>query len=94
MLSNNIYLHFYVYIAPSPQPVTTKDTSKSNEKSDEPLPYCSLFDLTKRIPETILQEASLNLIDPSVNNDSNNNSDDYNDLIQQLRDVIVNGNFR
>ncbi|CAO3654081.1 unnamed protein product [Cunninghamella echinulata] len=82
--------------APSPQPVTAKDASKSTEKSDEPLPYCSLFDLTKRIPESILQDASLNLIDPSVNNDSNNNSnnnDDYNDLIQQLRDVIVNGNF-
>ncbi|CAO3648976.1 unnamed protein product [Cunninghamella blakesleeana] len=77
-------------------PTVNKDTSKSNEKSDEPLPYCSLFDLTKRIPESILQDASLNLIDPSVNNNdnnNNNNNNDYNDLIQQLRDVIVNGNF-
>ncbi|KAI8329340.1 Elongator complex protein 4 [Chlamydoabsidia padenii] len=74
-----------------PAPVITKDGS-SNTTSNDPPPYCSLFDLTKRIPESILEEASLSLIDPSLEMDDDN-KDQYDDLLQKIRKVIVDGNF-
>ncbi|KAI8099970.1 Elongator complex protein 4 [Halteromyces radiatus] len=81
---------------PTPRPVT-KDTvstpTTSADKSKDPPPYCSLFDLTKRIPETILEQASLSLIDPSSENNDDDTVDQYGDLIQKIRKVILDGNF-
>lgn len=81
-------------VVPAPAPVITKDgSSHSTDKSNDPPPYCSLFDLTKRVPESVLDDASLTLIDPSLETDDDH-KDQYDDLLQKIRTVIVDGNFR
>jgi elongator complex protein 4 len=69
------------------------NASNTTEKSNDPPPYCSLFDLTKRVPESILEDASLSLIDPSLETDDDS-MDQYDDLLQKIRKIIVDGNFR
>ncbi|KAI8059135.1 Elongator complex protein 4 [Gongronella butleri] len=85
---------------PSPAPSATPSTGDaSKDAKEQPAPYCSMFDLTKRIPETVLQEASVTMIDPSIDTggngdgDDDNDVDEYHDLLKRLRKVVLDGQF-
>ncbi|KAL0077780.1 Elongator complex protein 4 [Phycomyces blakesleeanus] len=92
-------------IAPaSPSSISLKDLGKSGSgltKQSQPaagttepppqqLPFCSMFDLTKRIPQQILEEASVSLIEPPPEDGS---MDDYHVLLESIRKIIIEGNF-
>ncbi|CAO3598891.1 unnamed protein product [Absidia cylindrospora] len=80
--------------APTPSQMISKgNPSNRTEKSNDPPPYCSLFDLTKRVPDSILEDASISLIDPSLGTDDDDSVDQYDDLLQKIRKIIVDGNF-
>lgn len=79
------------FSAPPPRPATQ---TSSGEKSNEPRPYCSLFDLTKHVPETILEEANISILNPLAGLEYQENGDDYETLIENIRKLIVDNNFR
>lgn len=66
-----------------------KQTDQEQTPVDEPKPYCSQFDLTKRVPTEVLDEASTEIIQWHDNAEAN----DYEDLLSGIRKVILNGNF-
>ncbi|KAI8643381.1 Elongator complex protein 4 [Parasitella parasitica] len=79
------------------QQQTGSDKSDELQKTaDEPKPYCSQFDLTKRIPPAVLEEANIavmpwDIVDDDVDDDEN--QDDYESLINKVRKVVLDGNF-
>ncbi|KAG0163994.1 Elongator subunit elp4 [Apophysomyces sp. BC1015] len=75
---------------PSSPPATA---TKTTTASADPPPYCSLFDLTKRIPQTTLDEANTSIIDRATEFDAEE-SDDYETLLDDIRQVIIDGGFR
>ncbi|KAG2230731.1 hypothetical protein INT48_004784 [Thamnidium elegans] len=76
--------------SPVPTPVA-KPTDQKQEQTpvDEPKPYCSQFDLTKRVPTNVLEEASTEIIQWDDHAEGN----DYEDLLSGIRKVILDGNF-
>ena len=80
-----------------PSPSNTSDKDKPNTSSstsNEPRPYCSLFDLTKRIPESVLDESKATVLEPKAAAIQDEMDDDYETLIQDIRRLIVENNFR
>ncbi|KAI9004845.1 Elongator complex protein 4 [Phycomyces nitens] len=78
--------------SPTVSPVMSiKDLGKtgSGPQPSVPLPFCSMFDLTKRIPESVLEDASISLIDPPLDE----STDDYQVLLESIRKIIIEGNF-
>ncbi|KAI9484374.1 Elongator complex protein 4 [Zychaea mexicana] len=77
--------------SPSPQPQTQSSTSggdgKSSASNGEPKPYCSLFDLTKKIPESVLEETKPTVLDNA------DGEDDYATLLENIRKLILENNF-
>ncbi|KAF7728843.1 Elongator subunit elp4 [Apophysomyces ossiformis] len=71
---------------------TTETTTTPKPASTDPPPYCSLFDLTKRIPQDILDEARTTIIDRSTEFEMDD-SDDYGTLLDDIRQVVVKGGF-
>lgn len=55
---------------------------------EEPKPFCSQFDLTKRVPAEVLQEANTKILGWS-----DNSQDDYGQLLSEIRKVVLDGNF-
>ncbi|ORX58073.1 PAXNEB-domain-containing protein [Hesseltinella vesiculosa] len=76
---------------PAPPPV--QKPKDAHTKSNEPAPFCSLFDLTKRIPDAVLEEADLTTIDPSLDPLNNSDTDEYLDLLHRLRKIVLEGQF-
>ncbi|KAI9336897.1 Elongator complex protein 4 [Pilaira anomala] len=77
--------------SPVPTPPIVKPSSsdsKQEKTAEEPKPYCSQFDLTKRVPANVLEEASTEII--QWENDEEN---DYESLLNGIRKVILDGNF-
>lgn len=80
------------YFVASPVPVINTDQKQKDQTPvDEPKPYCSQFDLTKRVPSTVLEEASTEII--QWDNELDDDHDDYETLLNQIRKVILDGNF-
>lgn len=85
---------------PSPSNTSDKNnnnntsSSSSTSTSNEPRPYCSLFDLTKRIPESVLDESKATVLEPTAAGIQDESDDDYWTLIQDIRKLIVENNFR
>ncbi|GAA5815801.1 hypothetical protein MFLAVUS_009316 [Mucor flavus] len=75
--------------SPVPAAPVVKQTDQEQTPVDEPKPYCSQFDLTKRVPTEVLDEASTEIIQWHDNAEAN----DYEDLLSGIRKVILNGNF-
>ncbi|CDS09138.1 hypothetical protein LRAMOSA10498 [Lichtheimia ramosa] len=84
---------------PSPSNTSDKNnnnntsSSSSTSTSNEPRPYCSLFDLTKRIPESVLDESKATVLEPTAAGIQDESDDDYWTLIQDIRKLIVENNF-
>ncbi|KAI8143360.1 Elongator complex protein 4 [Fennellomyces sp. T-0311] len=75
--------------SPPPQQASSS-SSNINEKSapgNEPRPYCSLFDLTKRIPESVLEEGKPTVLD------NMEGEDDYATLLDNIRKLVLENNF-
>lgn len=99
-----VYLYRAIDIAspqspPSPSNTSDKNnnntsSSSSTSTSNEPRPYCSLFDLTKRIPESVLDESKATVLKPTAAGIQDESDDDYWTLIQDIRKLIVENNFR
>ncbi|KAI8050134.1 Elongator complex protein 4 [Gilbertella persicaria] len=77
---------------PSPITSVTKD-QKQTDNAQEPKPYCSQFDLTKRIPANILEEAHTEIMQWTHELDEKDDHDDYSILLDKIRQVVLNGNF-
>lgn len=70
-------------------PVSVKPTIEQDNKNiEEPKPYCSQFDLTKRISKEALEEAKMDILQWDYQGD-----EDYKTLIDQVRKVVLEGNF-
>ncbi|KAI9261992.1 Elongator complex protein 4 [Sporodiniella umbellata] len=65
--------------------VVEKQDSKNVE---EPKPYCSQFDLTKRITKETLDQAKTDILQWDYQGD-----EDYKTLIDEIRKVVLEGNF-
>lgn len=86
MLTQSILL-----ASPVASPVIKSDQSQTAAATDAPKPYCSQFDLTKRIPASILEEAKTEII--QWNDDMVEDYDDYENLLNKIRKVVLDGNF-
>ncbi|KAG1446073.1 hypothetical protein G6F56_009694 [Rhizopus delemar] len=77
-------------VKPKPaSPVSVKPTIEQDNKNiEEPKPYCSQFDLTKRISKEALEEAKMDILQWDYQGD-----EDYKTLIDQVRKVVLEGNF-
>ncbi|KAG2216582.1 hypothetical protein INT45_004503 [Circinella minor] len=78
--------------APSSPPPQTSSSSSSKDSnssaaSNEPKPYCSLFDLTKRVPESVLEETTPTVLDNA------DGEDDYATLLENIRKLVLENNF-
>ena len=82
------YIHFVAPPSPSPQTSSSSVDSKSSTANNEPKPYCSLFDLTKRVPESILEESEPTVLDNA------DGEDDYATLLENIRKLVLENNFR
>ncbi|KAI8967383.1 Elongator complex protein 4 [Mycotypha africana] len=90
---------------PSPSPVHNSSSNNKKmssqedgdkKKAEEQLerPYCSQFDLTKRIPEDVLDEAKPSILRWDDNdNDDDKMDDDYQALIQSIKKVVLEKHF-
>jgi hypothetical protein len=87
----SVVFNFDVVASPAPAPVTKSDQPQA--AADEPKPYCSQFDLTKRIPASILEEAKTEIIQWSDTMDEGDDHDDYQNLLNKIRKVVLDGNF-
>lgn len=65
-----------------------EQSADSTTAVEEPKPFCSQFDLTKRVPAEILQEANTKIL--AWGDDS---QDDYGQLLSEIRKVVLDGNF-
>lgn len=72
--------------SPVVAPVVNKIEQQPTTAVEEPKPYCSQFDLTKRVPAEVLQEADTKILGLSDN-------DDYGQLLSEIRKVVIDGNF-
>ncbi|KAI8887867.1 PAXNEB-domain-containing protein [Backusella circina FSU 941] len=81
---------FETGVKAKPASPVTLSTSSTTTSTDEPKPYCSQFDLTKRIPSDVLEKANTSLIQWA---DNNKEEDDYKILLDELRKVVVEGGF-
>ncbi|KAK4514424.1 uncharacterized protein ATC70_002019 [Mucor velutinosus] len=82
--------------SPVPQQQKTANTAsdQSQKPSDEPRPYCSQFDLTKRVPSTVLDQANIDIMQwDMVADGEEEDQDDYESLISKIRKVVLDGNF-
>ncbi|KAG1092387.1 hypothetical protein G6F42_019214 [Rhizopus arrhizus] len=76
------------------QQLTANSKSDQPQKPvDEPKPYCSQFDLTKRVPSTVLEEANTEIMQWDMVADGEEDHDDYESLINKIRKVVLDGNF-
>jgi elongator complex protein 4 len=82
----------FLIASPVPAPVIKSDQHQT-AAVDEPKPYCSQFDLTKRIPASILEEAKTEIIQWSDDMDETDDHDDYESLLNKIRKVVLDGNF-
>ncbi|KAI8330560.1 Elongator complex protein 4 [Blakeslea trispora] len=78
--------------SPMPTPTIQKD-AKETDTAEEPKPYCSQFDLTKRIPADVLEKASIEAIRWTHELDEKDNHDDYQILLDKIRHMVVEGQF-
>ncbi|KAI8365911.1 Elongator complex protein 4 [Radiomyces spectabilis] len=77
----------------TPPPVPSdKNSATSVDKAEAAVPYCTLFDLTKRIPEELLKQANTTLLD-APNSFDDPDSDDYKTLLNDIRQLIIENNF-
>jgi hypothetical protein len=65
-----------------------KSDQKQEKQTEEPKAYCNQFDLTKRVPAEVLEKANTKIL--SWDNDE---QDDYETLLNQIRKVVLDGNF-
>lgn len=86
LLSVCVKPHFNIA---SPVPVHT-DQKQKDQAVDEPKPYCSQFDLTKRVPATVLEEAKTEILQWQEETEE---ADDYETLLNQIRKVVLEGQF-
>ncbi|KAI9319262.1 Elongator complex protein 4 [Dichotomocladium elegans] len=77
------------------EPTNKTADSKSQSTQNEPKPYCSHFDLTKRIPESVLQESRFSVLNPTVADITaeSEERDDYLKLLDDIRELVVANNF-
>ncbi|KAI7904975.1 Elongator complex protein 4 [Cokeromyces recurvatus] len=78
--------------SPTSSPVT-KSSDQAEKTGDEPKPYCSQFDLTKRIPSTVLDEANTHIMHWGNDIEETDNQDDYKCLLNEIQKVVLKGNF-
>lgn len=76
--------------SPVPSPVTTTLDQKQEKQTEEPKAYCNQFDLTKRVPSEVLEKANINMLNWDNNEEE---EDDYKTLLNQIRKVVLDGNF-
>lgn len=78
-------------------PIIKSDQKQQDTPADEPKPYCSQFDLTKRVPAEILEQAKTVIMQWNNNIESGEEGeqeeDDYKNLLNQIRRVVLDGNF-
>ncbi|KAL9542826.1 hypothetical protein MBANPS3_008413 [Mucor bainieri] len=85
--------------SPVPQQQQAANTASdpSQKAADEPKPYCSQFDLTKRVPAAVLEQANTEILQWNMEadgeNDDDEEEDDYESLINKVRKVVLDGNF-
>lgn len=61
---------------------------QDTKNSEEPKPYCSQFDLTRRITKEALEEAKTNILQWDYQG-----NEDYKTLMDEIRKVVLEGNF-
>lgn len=66
----------------------TRVIEQQDKNTEEPKPYCSQFDLTKRIPKEVIEQAKTSILQWGYEGE-----DDYKTLIEQIRKVVLDGNF-
>ncbi|OBZ90035.1 Elongator complex protein 4 [Choanephora cucurbitarum] len=77
-----------------PSPIlSTPIVHKETNTTEEPKPYCSQFDLTKRIPADILEKASTEIVRWTHESDEKDDHDDYAILLDKIRQIVVDGQF-
>ncbi|EIE77671.1 hypothetical protein G6F46_000705 [Rhizopus delemar] len=72
----------------SPATVTPVVEQQDTKNSEEPKPYCSQFDLTRRITKEALEEAKTNILQWDYQG-----NEDYKTLMDEIRKVVLEGNF-
>lgn len=79
---------------PQQQQTANAASDQSQKLADEPKPYCSQFDLTKRVPPTVLEQANTEIMQwDMVADGEDEHQDDYKRLINKVRGVVLDGNF-
>ncbi|CEP19666.1 hypothetical protein [Parasitella parasitica] len=78
---------------PQEQLAASGKLEESRKTADEPKPYCSQFDLTKRVPPEVLEEANTTVMQWGIVDADEKNQDDYKTLIDKVRKVVLDGNF-
>jgi elongator complex protein 4 len=86
-----VSVYYKASAIPAAPVVKSTDQKADNTPVDEPKPYCSQFDLTKRVPSTVLDEAKTEIM--QWNAVEEDNHDDYERLLNQIRKVVLDGNF-
>ncbi|CEG74524.1 hypothetical protein RMATCC62417_09720 [Rhizopus microsporus] len=71
-----------------PASPVTHVIEQQDKNTEEPKPYCSQFDLTKRIPKEVIEQAKTSILQWGYEGE-----DDYKTLIEQIRKVVLDGNF-
>ncbi|KAI8969664.1 Elongator complex protein 4 [Pilobolus umbonatus] len=69
------------------KPVTPPVNNKPDSVTEDIKPYCSQFDLTKKIPIPVLEEADISIIQ------SDESDNDYEALFNEIRSVVLNNHF-
>ena len=85
-----MYLIFVIIASPI---LSTPIVHKETNTTEEPKPYCSQFDLTKRIPADILEKASTEIVRWTHESDEKDDHDDYAILLDKIRQIVVDGQF-